>query len=254
MSDQYRFRQQRLYAKDFVRTGDKRSTIELFEAAPFFAAAPEGYGNPTGTTGDVNLMKTEENIFEYHIKGTQTILAPVFNTSGLGLNVGMDQTSGDGVEITQGITDRSKAAFTVGADKFYFEAELSIGDVSGLSECAVGFRKAAAYTANLDDYTDMAALNVQAGTVNLETILNNAATTTTDTTEDVADGETVTLKVEVLTDGTCRYYVDDTQVLTSDTFTFDAGDVLVPFLFVLNGADAGDAVNLKSWKVGELPR
>jgi hypothetical protein len=255
MGDQYRYREQRLVAKAFIATDDNRETVELFEAAPLFAAAPEGYGNPTGTTGDINIMKTEQNNFEYHIKGTQTILAPVFGSSGL--DVGMDQTSGDGVEITQGVTSRSKAAFIAGTDKFFAELKLSVADVSGLSECAFGIRTASAitpYQANIDDYLDMAALNIQAGTINLETILNNAGTATTDTTTVLADGGEVTLKIEVLTDQTCRFYVNGSRVLSSNAFAFDSGDTLFPFFFMLNGADLGGAVNLKSWKVGLLPR
>ena len=48
---------------------------------------------------------------------------------------------------------------------------------------------------DVDDYDEAAFLNVILGDIYIETILNNAATTSTDTTNNVTDGGTVTLKV-----------------------------------------------------------
>jgi hypothetical protein len=42
----------------------------------------------------------------------------------------MDQTDNDGVELTNGITARSKAAYVVGTDDCYFEATINVADVS----------------------------------------------------------------------------------------------------------------------------
>jgi hypothetical protein len=98
----------------------------------------------------------------------------------------------------------------------------------------------------------MAVLNVQSGTINLETILNDGATTTTDTTEDVADGVTVSLRLEVLSNRTIRVYVDGNRVLSTNAFVFDDTDVLVPMVHFKHGSDVAGAVNLKSYKVGLL--
>lgn len=228
----------------------KADADETFGEAPMFTAAV-GYGSPTGTTGDTNLMKTEQYAWEYHIKGAgQTIVAPVWSSAGL--DIGLDQADDEGMELTMGITSRCKRAFTIGTDEpFFAEASFSIADVSGTDDCAFGFRKAAAYAANIDDYTDMAALNVISGTVTIETILNNAATTSTSTGVTTTDGATVTLRVEVDKNGRCRWFVNGTES-TAASFTFDSGDVVVPFLFFLNSADLAGAVNLKTWKVGRL--
>jgi hypothetical protein len=227
-----------------------RQTFEEFRAIPT-VVKNDGYSTPTGSTGDTNVLITDQNKFEYHVKGTQTILAPVFSANGL--DIGMDQTDNDGVELSQGITARSKSAFTVGTDPgFYFTVQFSIEDVSGTDDCAIGFRKAEAYQANVDDYDEMAALNVISGDIKIETILNNAATTTTDTTQDWADAATHTLTVKVNTDRTVTYEVDSAAPTATAQFSFDSGEVVVPFFFMLNASDVVGAVNVKKWEVGYL--
>ena len=226
---------------------DRRFTFEEFESRAVTALATGGA--PLGSTNSVNVMALEENIFEYHIKGTQTILAPVLAAGGL--NVGMDQTDNDGVEISQGITSRSRAAFVVGTDAFYAKCKFSIATVAGTDDCAFGFRTAEAYQANLDDYNNMAALNVIAGAIKIETIDDNAATTTTDTTNAWADGETHTLEVRVGADRAVTYLIDGVAPTVTAAFSIDAGDVVVPFFFMLqaNAAQTG-VVLLQEWEVG----
>lgn len=225
-----------------------RYTLELFEADP--VTSKKAGGAAGGTAGDENIMAFDKNTFEYHILGTQTITAPSLTANGL--NIGMDQAENDGVEISQGILARNKSAFTIGTDAFFIKATFSIADVSGTDDCAVGFRKAAAYQAAIDDYTDMAVLNVISGDINIETILNDGETATTDTTDDWADGETHTLEVYVSSAGVVSYKIDGvapTAVPETD-FTFDDGDVVVPFMFFLNALDVAGEVALKSWEVG----
>ena len=226
---------------------NRRFTFEEFESRALTALAAGGA--PLGATGSVNVLATEDNLFEYHIKGTQTILAPVLAAGGL--DVGMDQTDNDGVEITQGITARSRAAFVVGTDAFYAKCKLSIATVAGTDDCAFGFRTAEAYQANLDDYNNMAALNVIAGDIKIETIDDNAATTTTDTTNDWADGETHTLEVYVGVDRAVTYKIDGVAPLVTAPFSLDNGDTVVPFFFMLNAnASQAGAILIQEWEVG----
>ena len=49
--------------------------------------------------------------------------------------------------------------------------KFAIADVSDTDDCAFGFRKVEAYQANIDDYDEMAALNVISGDIKIETIL-----------------------------------------------------------------------------------
>lgn len=228
-------------------TAVARQTYEAFKVNP--VTSKVGGGAAGGTGGNVNVMSLGENVFEYHVIGTQTITAP--SLAATGLDVGMDQTQGDGVEITQGIfSGRSKAAFTVGTDAFYAKCKFSIEDVSGLAECAFGFRTAEAYQAAIDNYNNMAALNVQGGVINIETIDDNAATTTTDTTNTWADLETHTLEVYVSAARAVTYKIDGVAPVVTAAFSIDAGDVVVPFFHMVHGADVGGAVILKEWEVG----
>lgn len=235
------------------KSDDRQYTLEEFETRPVVSTAASGGGIATGATGNENLMVFEDNSFEYHILGTQTILAPVLTTTGL--DIGMDQTDNDGVEITQGITSKSRSAFVVGTAKsFFFEATLKVADISGTDDCAVGFRKAEAYQANIDDYDELACLNVISGTVKQETILNNAATTTTANTDTLADGGTVILRVEVDYNGLVTFLIDGVAPTVAQTsaFSFDADEVVVPFVYFLQAATSPGACTISKWEVGLL--
>lgn len=222
-------------------------TFDSFKSAPV-CCKKDGAGAATGTAGDENLLFTGQNVFEYHILGTQTIVSPVAVTGGL--NIGMDQTADDGVELTQGILARAPGVFTVGDPAFYAKAKFSIADVSGTDDCAFGFRKLEAYQAAIDNYDEMAALNVISGNITIETILNNGATTSTDTTDNWADTETHTLEVYVSAAGVVTYMIDGAAPTTTAAFTFDTGEVVIPFLYFLNDTDLAGEVNLISWEVG----
>lgn len=215
-------------------------------------SAAVGGGAATGTAGDENVMQLGPNSYEYSPKGTQTILAPKLGAAGLDIN--MDQTDNDGIEIVPGSNSLiSRYAYTIGTDKsFEFRLSFSIADVSGTDDCAMGFRKVQAYEANLDDYTDMAALNVISGDINIETILNDGATSTTDTTDNWADGETHELKVRVLSSGRVLFFIDGVAPTTTASFTFDSGDVVVPFFFFLNASDVAGAVQWQELEVGRV--
>lgn len=212
--------------------------------------ADAGGGAATGTTGDVNVMNTGGNLFEYHIKGTQTLVAPVLETDGL--EVALDKTDNDGVEYTLGITSRSRFAFTAGTHAFYAKLKFKIADVSGTDDCAFGFRKAEAYQAAIDNYDEMACLNVISGNINIETILNNGSTTTTDTTDNWADGESHTLGVFVDLAGKVRYEIDGVEPTTTASFTFDSAEVVVPFFYFLQATTSPGKVHFQEFECGLL--
>ena len=140
------------------------------------------------------------------------------------------------------------------------EAAVKIADVSDLDTLHVGFRKAAAYEADPDDYTDMAAMTVggpAAGQIGISTIKADEATEYTDTTEaDAADGETHILRVEVRQDGQVLFQFDGkTPAAVPSTYAFDSDDTLIPFIYLTNasGSTTGDPdVTLVSYKVGKV--
>lgn len=228
-----------------------RGTFEDFRVAPV-CVKKDGAGAATGAAGDENVMMIGENMFEYHIIGTQTIVSPVLVAAGL--NIGMDQADNDGVEITQGILARQKHAYVVGTDRaFYFRVKFTIAVVAGTDDCLVGFRKAEPYQAGPDAYDEWAALNVIEGNINIETELNAGGTTTTDTTDDWADTEQHTLEVRVDHAGAVTYLIDDAAPTVTAAFSFDSGEVLVPFMLVIqaNAAQTG-ALTLQEWECGYL--
>jgi len=234
-------------SKRLQNVENRKHTYETFDANPVVSKL--GGGASSGTAGDTNVLLLPETAFEYNILGTQTITAPTLGS--LGLDIGLDQTDNDGVQITEGRTGRSRRAYTVGtSNAFFLRVKLNIPDVSGTDDLAIGFRKAEAYQANIDDYDEMAVLNVISGDINIETILNNGATTTTDTTDNWADNATKELKVLVSKTGVVTYQIDGAAPTVTAAFTFDNGEVVVPFLYFLHATDVAGAVQIVEWESG----
>lgn len=225
---------------------NRRYILEEFESNPITSLLAGGAS--AGTDTGVCIMAFEENIFEYQNIGTQTIIAPSLAAGGL--NITRDLTNDEGIEITQGITSRSRSAFVVGTDAFYLKVRFTITDVSGTDDCLVGFRTSEAYQAAVDNYNNMAALNVISGNIYMETIDDNAATTSTDTTDNWADAATKTLEVYVGKNRKVTYLINGVAPTTSAAFTWDSGDTVVPFFYFLNAADVAETTYLVSWECG----
>jgi hypothetical protein len=221
-----------------------------FDSVPSYSSKAAAHAAPTGTDGDENIMVMPEGTLEYHMLGTQTLLAPLLVATGL--DVGLDQANDEGIEVCGGILASNKLTFIIGTDPaFYAKMQFSIADVTGTDDCAFGFRKAEPYQAALDDYDEMAAVNVISGVINLETILNAGTTTTTDTTlADWADGETHELEVRVSAAGVVTYKVDNLTPTVVAAFTFDDGEVVVPFFYMINTGDFAGAVVLQHFECG----
>lgn len=226
-----------------------RGTDCRFECPPLCVAL-EGAGAAVGTDATANLMLQDGITFEYQNIGTQTIVAPAWGSTGL--NISRDLTNNEGTEITQGITSRAKHAYTVGTDgDVFFEVTMKITDVSGTDDLCVGWRKAEAYQALVDSYDEAAFFNIISGDIKIETILNNGTTLTVDTTDNWADAATKTLRIEVKQNGKVYFYVDGSApTVAAAQFTFDAGEVIVPFLYMIHDSDIAETTLLTSWKVG----
>ena len=228
---------------------DTNYQYENWTHVPITAAKAGGATSGTAT----NILYTPFIHLEYEPLATQTILAPVVvSVSGIpALNIAMDQTDNDGVELCAGILDTNPLAFKIGdAAAFFFRVRFSIGDVSGTDDCAVGFRKAEAYQANIDDYADMAVLNVISGNITIETIVGGAATVSTDTTDNWADGETHQLKVLVSNEGVVTYTIDDAAPTVTAAYTFTDALFVVPFMYMLNATDLIDTCYIYEWECG----
>ncbi len=219
-------------------------TLETFIESPLLQARVGGAIG--GAAGNENLLSMGANIFEYHVIGTQT-LYPVQHASGL--EITCDLTNTDGLEVTEGITSTCKNAYTIGtSNAFYAKLTATLGTVAGTANFIFGFRKAAAYDATVTNYTDYAALNVNAGDIYITTNLNAAGTVNTDTTNNWADGEEHSLEVYVTDAGVVTYKIDDAPPLVIAAFTFDTTDVVIPFLYFIQNATTTTAI-LSEWDV-----
>lgn len=224
---------------------------KTFNDHPIVNTAANSYGAPTGTGGDLNIAKWPEFQAAIHVKGTQTLLAPLLDTTN-GLDISQDQTDNDGVEYAFGglIGARNPMAVTIGTTPATFaRLKIKIADVSGTDDCAFGFRKMEAAQANLDDYDEMAAINVIAGSVKTETILNGGATGTSAELATWADAAAKELKV-VLVGRTASFFLDGVKIGTN--FTFDSGEVVVPFFFFLQATTSPGKVFMQEFEFGRL--
>jgi len=229
-------------------------THEDFRSNPLSCASGVGGGVAVGTTGAVNLLLFERNAFECCVLGAgQTKIVPIIAAGGL--DVAGDLAADEGFEITQGITSRSRSAFTIGTHAFYGKLKFYITDVSGTDDCAFGFRKAMAYGAAIDDYDDMAVLNVISGAITIETIVGDASTVPTNTTDTWGDNEEHTLEVYVSSGGVVTYKIDGAAPTVVAAYTFTDALVVVPFFYLLHTGDFAEATYLREWEVGlQLPR
>lgn len=218
------------------RYWDDNYWFDDFQVNPVTSAV--GGGAATGVAGDNNVLFTAFGQYEWNVIGTQTILAPKLDA--FGLNLVQDNTAGDGIELCMGQTAISPMAFTVGEDAaFFLEAQFKIQDVSGINPLIIGFRKVQAFNATLSSYTDFAVIGVvgTAAKIQTETQLNTGGVTTTDSTETASDGATIQLKVKVDANGAVTYEYNYEEPTVVAAFSFDSGDVVIPFIRSVEAAD-----------------
>jgi hypothetical protein len=216
----------------------------------------DGFSAPTGATGDLNFLHTKKASHLYAIKGAgQTLVAPQIDATNGGLLAGLDVVAAEGVEYVPGSmqTNKNPLSLTIGTNPDSFiKLVARLGTVANGAEVAVGWRKAEAQQALIDDYDEAAFLNVQAGNVFTETILNNAATVSADTIINAVNAVNFTL--EVRTKGRyVEFYVNGVRKQPAAAqFRFDAGEILVPFIHFLQGA-GGTTLHFVSLEIGRMP-
>jgi len=230
----------------------KKQYIDFTSAGSGIVASLAGIGGAAaGATGNENILKFSNNETLYHhVMGTQTILIPAVTADGL--NIAQDLTNNDGAELSScPVTGSGGVQFVVGTDPaFYFACTVTVTDVSGTDDFAIGFRKAETYQANVDDYDEMAAFNIISGDIKTETIINGASTVTTDTTDNWTDTQSKTVKVLVSAAGVVTYQVDGSAPTTTAAFTFDDAEVVIPFVYLLHTSDAAESTIITAWDVG----
>jgi len=244
---------------------DGRAILEDFSGY----AATDQVANvqPDGTIADgtatvLNHCYTPGGlVFAYAALGTQTITGPVITATGL--NIGCDQTDDDGLEIYSHFLGASGVGpFVIGqSPAFYFKCKFNLALANGTDDLQVGFRRAGITVAAWDNYTDAAAMGIitvaSPAAIQIQTIINNAGTVETDTTQTLASATDVEFAFYVSAAGVVTYQHDIavSGTLAAPTvtaaYTFDDGDPVVPFFRYLqaNAAQTGE-LNILKWEVG----
>ena len=226
-----------------------------FKSSPSTSTAANTGGVATGAGGDINILSFPGFNMEQFMIGTQTIIKPTMDTSGLLCS--LDLVNTDGVEYNFGAARTlSEYAFTIGTSAaFYFEVTMTIADISGGNPYIIGFRKAEANNATYSSYTDYYGLGMIAGTsptnITLTSELNAGGQTLQDSTTawTGGDGGTTTLKVLVSAAGVVTATIDGGAPGAPLAYTFDNTDVVCPFIHLVHNADAG-AIHITDLAVG----
>ena len=208
---------------------------------------------------------------------------PATDTGGTaaGLDLQMDcETAGAdvGLEIVLGGGPLGGTAngFTVGTHSGYIDATFHTADWTDFDCVAIGFRKVEDFNdghvpvlkgaaAGNGIYTDFAALGAL-GDTNIETMtdLNGSGTSvSTDCGASVpVDADNLRLRVSLSSAGVVTYaFVVNAEAgagtlaepATVVAFTFDDGDVLVPYIATLSDTAAADVLSLKDVEVKRSP-
>lgn len=217
----------------------------------------DDFSAPDGTAADTIFMAIGDTNFEYFYIGTQAIFAPVLTATGL--DIRLDETTAEGMEMGEGITARSPSAFTIGTDAFYLKVQFEIEAVAEMSVVAIGFRLAGAYNADIFAYDTYAGINVNNGAVNGIDELNGGSAHETSLGQSAwTDGQIFTLEVRIDAAKAVTQYQSSqgagnrgtTAVTTPLAFSWTDTDTVVPFIRILGDNTAGCEINLLSYECG----
>ena len=210
---------------------------------------------PAGTDTGINLMHLQDGcLMEQYMIGTQTIIAPRMTANGL--NLALDQTAGEGSEYNFGARNNAKHAYTIGTSAaFFIEATVYLEDISGCAPLMIGFRKVEANNSTFADYTDYVGIGINQATsatnVSILDELNSGGQTATDTTDAWGgDAAAQTVKVLVSAAGVVTFEVGGSAASAAPAFTFDNGDVVMPYIHIIQGADLSGEIGLQNLKIG----
>ena len=242
-----------------MKYGTRSGDSITFTQHPVVQSAVNTGAAPTGATSDVNIVAFQEGIVmeEFVLGAAQTIIAP--RMDGNGLLISGDLTATEGYEYSFGATrNNSRHAYIIGTSPaFAFQARLRVADVTGGAPYQIGFRRvqASQIAGAIALYTDFVAIGLNAvtagGVVVVDSQLNTGGVTSTNALDAWLDTGVHTLRVLVSAAGVVTYTYDGAALTNPPAaFTFDAGDIVVPFIRLEHAAVAPGAVNLISMQVG----
>jgi hypothetical protein len=216
-----------------------------------------------GTAGVLNIAYVGGGNKFGHIAIGDNQTSPI-TMAATGIDIAGDQADNEGNEIFTGHSGASGRPLVVGTDAaFYFKVSFAIGDIDGTDTLFCGWRLLEAHNAAYDGYNTYFGIGAvtSADPMALEVIeeLNGAAAASTDTTDTLQDGIVLTAYIYVSAAGVATITHDaaatGTQVLedaAGSAFTFDDGDILVPYCQYLehNAGGLADTVIISEWEVG----
>jgi hypothetical protein len=206
-----------------------------------------------------------------------TVVATDTNSTVAGLNLQMDSETADavGVEIIMGGSQFSSKSNKIiaGTHSSSFDVTINNADWTDYDCLTIGYRKVqefqpghgAILAASSGDplYTDYVAFGcISPDDVQISTDLNDSGDeTVTDSGDATAANHNHRFRVELASSGSVTYSHIGAAAMrdgllaapsTTASFTFDSGDVLVPYMFVL-GTNQNSAVYLKSIDITRSP-
>ena len=206
-----------------------------------------------------------------------TIPATDTGTTAAGLNMQMDQdTAADlGWELTIGGPLGDGRAFTIGKHAGYIDISVFSAEWTSYDAVSIGFRKVEPYqtghapiiAAGTGDpvYTDFATFGLQeSDLIQMASDLNNGGTGTyTNSTETPTNSQNQRFRVTLSSAGVVSYLMEQNGVANAGTmaapgtvpsaFTFDSGDVVIPYVFIHGKDHADTALLLKHLDISRSP-
>ncbi len=175
--------------------------------------------------------------------GASTIL-PV--ASATGLDLGGDQVSGEGVEISAGwYQGTTGAPWTCGTSPAWKHcASVTVDNCEGAADMHVAVTGLEARRATFNNYVTLAAIGIEGTACDIQTITTGG--TTTDTGVNATDGVGVTYCILLAANCAVTYTLDGVAN-TPVSYSIPDGLQLVPAIWFAHAAGLAGAVNVTSW-------
>ena len=224
--------------------------------------------------GIAKLVDGEGNGFDIRLEQAFTdggYSAPQVLSRARGLQVLIDSSGDDGyaMDLGHGVFGseiaNAKSAFVIGTDEdFFLRVRLEIGTVAAADQVAVGFvggvtgESGWPVDGDLDTYGNYAVLNVDAGTVNIETRLNTGTASVTATGTSIVDftttGDVYDLEVRVAKGGAVNFLINGAEPSVDVTgFVFDSTDTVnAVFMVLADASDDDPDIIIHEWESGYL--
>src|SRR6185369_9754028 len=206
---------------------------------------------PTGTANTLGWQLSPYGSLNRTNIGTQTIVAPVLSSTGLLID--QDDNAGDGNHTSANQQVLGDQSFIVGKAEYTAYAKVVAGDWTD-TQFMLGIRIKAVYTADYNNYTDLAAIGGAAAdgdSVTTTGILNNAATVSTDTGVNFTDATSADLMIKVDIAGAVTAWFNGISYpiysVGTTPLVLDAGDEFIAFYQHVNIGSGDPAVTISQF-------